>query len=318
MYQVPARFSTNKRLKFNWSDVLVIRMSYAKIIAMKVSFRTYKNIQGLALGLLFLFLTVVANAQVSDPLKISLRAHVSDEGKVGIALTLKNVGPTPLFHIHPMLHFHHTMAMLNGIHRLEAGESITIKNDEHPPVRLPGSYPLVAMIRYKPDEDSNSVSTVHTDSFSFKEALPSEIEGSILASNRENDSLLKVVLKNGSSSFKNVRMMLVLPSGIEADQFQGMKGFTMRSGEEKTFDIQVKNVNGLPGGQFPVHMLLEYGQMLKHYSGDIPGTVKFGPFWGAGPLLPQMLVFVFLSYGIFKMMRRRNQENLQESSSVSG
>lgn len=285
---------------------------------MKVPFRMYKNIQGLAAGLLFLFLSVAADAQVSDPLKISIRAQVSDEGKVGIALTLVNEGPTPLFHIHPMLHFHHTMAMLNGIHRLEAGESITLKNDDHPPVRLPGSYPLVAMVRYKPDEDGNLVSTVHTDSFYFKEALPSEIEGSILSTNRDNDSLLKVVLKNASSSFKNVRMMLVLPTGIEADQFQGMKGFTLRSGEEKTFDIPVKKIKGLPGGQFPVHMLLEYGQMLKHYSGDIPGTVQFGPFWGAGPLLPQMLVFVFLSYGIFKVMRRRNQENLQKSSEVSG
>ncbi|QPJ63065.1 MAG: hypothetical protein G3M70_14750 [Candidatus Nitronauta litoralis] len=285
-------------------------MTYAKIESMKFFRKLSKYGFAKAAGLLFILIPVVASAQVSDPLNISIEAKVNQEGKVGISLTLKNEGSTPLFHIHPMLHFHHTMTMLDGIHRLDAGDSVTIENNEHPPVRLPGSYPLVAMVGYKPDETADPVSTVHTGSFFFKEALPSEIKGSILTSKRADDSLLRVVLKNESTSFKNVRMMLVLPPGIKAEQFQSMKGFTLRSGEEKSFDIQVKKNAGLPSGQFPVHMLLEYGQMLKHYSGDIPGTVNFGPFWGAGPLLPQMLVFLFLSYGIFKVLRRRNLENL--------
>ncbi len=287
-------------------------------MAMKTGHQTSKIYSLLLAGLVLLLGSEFTLAATIEPLKIITKANVSDKGKVDISLTLKNTGSKPLFHIHPMLHFHHNMAMLDGIHRLGAGESITIENHDHPSVRLPGSYPLVAMVHFNMEESGKSVSRVHTDSFYFKEALPSEIEGNIVTSNRVDDSILKVVLKNVSPSFKNVRMMLVLPPEIEAGQFQGMKGFTMRSGEEKSFDIPVKKVNGLPGGEFPVHMLVEYGQMVKHYSGDIAGTVNFGSFWGEGPFLPQMLVFVFLSYGIFKLVRRRHLEALQKPATIPG
>ncbi len=272
---------------------------------------------GLLLSVCLCISLVFISASIASPLKIETQSHVNEQGQVGLSLMLKNSGASPIFHIHPMLHFHHTMAMLPMIHRLAPGDSITIENGDHPPVRLPGSYPIVAMVNYRQDEDGAIESAVHTNSFYFKEALPSQIEGSIVSTRGEGDSLLTVVLKNASSSFKNIRLMLVLPPEIQSDTFQGMKGFTLRSGEEKTFSIPVKKMSEIPGGQFPVHLLVEYGQMLNHYSGDIAGTIDFGSFWGEGPIWPHFLVVVFLTYTIFAALKRRKLDSIPDTTSLS-
>jgi hypothetical protein len=100
-------------------------------------------------------------------------------------------------------------------------------------------------------------------------------------------------------------MMLLLPPELIADRFQGMMGLTLRGGEEKYFEVPVRKVSGPPGGVYPVHLLVEYGELLKHYSGDIPGQINFGPVIGQGDYWPQMLVFVFLAVTLGLVFYRR-------------
>jgi hypothetical protein len=240
------------------------------------------------------------------PLELSTRSHVTVDGKVTIALTLKNPGRQPLFHIHPMFHFHHTMSHMPMIHRLDPGQSVTLNNTKHPPVRRIGSYPVVAMVGYKETEKTTeSHTSVHTGSFYFEEPMASRIDGKIGVEVNEETSRIKILLKNPSSSFKNIRMMLLLPPELIADRFQGMMGLTLRGGEEKYFEVPVRKVSGLAGGVYPVHLLVEYGEMLKHYSGDIPGQIDFGPVIGQGAYWPQMLVFVFLTVTLGLVFYRR-------------
>lgn len=241
------------------------------------------------------------------PLALSTQSQVSSDGKVAIALTLKNPGRQPLFHIHPMFHFHHTMSAMPVIHRLDPGQSVTLENTGHPPVRSVGSYPLVAMVRYKETEKSpESRTSVHTDSFYFEEPKVSLIEGSLGVDADENSSRLKILLKNPSSSFKNVRLMLLLPPELTADRFQGMMGFTLRGGAEKYFEVPVRKVSGLAGGVYPVHLLVEYGEMVNHYSGDIRGEINFGPVIGqGGDYWPQTLVFAFLAVTLWLVFYRK-------------
>jgi len=229
-------------------------------------------------------------------LEVSTRSQVSPDGHVTLSLTLKNPSNQPLFHLHPMFHFHHTMSRMPMIHRLDPGQSVTLENGKHPPVQLVGSYPVVAMVSYKQAEKaSESHTNVHTDSFYFEEPKISLIEGSLKADTFKNTSLVGILLKNPSSSFKNIRMMLLLPPELSADRFQGMMGFTLRGGEEKYFEVPVRKVSGLSGGVYPVHLLVEYGELIKHYSGDIRGEINFGPVIGKGLFWPQMLVFAFLA-----------------------
>jgi hypothetical protein len=230
------------------------------------------------------------------PLELSTRSHVTGDGKVTIALTLKNPGREPLFHIHPMFHFHHMMSHMPMIHRLDPGQSVILENKKHPPVGSVGSYPVVAMVRYKEREKTTESHTrVHTDSFYFEEPMASKIDGTIRVETNEETSRIKILLKNPSASFKNIRMMLLLPPELIADHFQGMKGLTLRSGEEKYFEVPVRKVSGLVGGVYPVHLLVEYGELLKHYSGDIPGQINFGPVIEQGDTWPQMLFFALLA-----------------------
>jgi hypothetical protein len=240
------------------------------------------------------------------PLELSTRSQVSHDGHVALSLTLKNPNSQPLFYIHPMFHFHHTMSRMPMIHRLNPGQSVTLENMKHPPVRRVGSYPVVAMVSYKDAERSpESLTSVHTDSFYFEEPKVSLIEGSLNADTAEDSSLVRILLRNPSSSFKNIRMMLLLPPELSADRFQGMKGFTLRGGEEKYFEVPVRKISGLSGGVYPVHLLVEYGEMLKHYSGDIRGEINFGPVIGKGLFWPQMLVFVFLAVTLWLVFYRR-------------
>ncbi len=240
-------------------------------------------------------------------LQISTATQVSDRGKVSIALTLKNTGTQPLFHIHPMLHFHHIRSRMPMISKLEPQQSLTIKNDEHPPVLRIGSYPLVVMVNYKKSLNESPVMTaIHTDSFSYVKPMVSTIVGKIGSEVGRDQSFLKISLRNNSPSFKNIRMMLILPPGLMAENFKGLMGFTIHSGEEKFFKVPVLQVAGRPGENYPVHLLVEYGEMLNHYSGEIRGHIDFGPWIGGNGRWPQLLVFAFLAVTLFLACRRRS------------
>ncbi|MDH5764142.1 MAG: hypothetical protein OEZ51_14305, partial [Nitrospinota bacterium] len=90
-----------------------------------------------------------------------------------------------------------------------------------------------------------------------------------------------------------------------AVQHKGILGFTLRGGEEKYFEVPVRKVSGLQGGVYPVHLLVEYGELMKHYSGDIAGQINFGPVIGRGAFWPQMLVFAFLAATLGMVFYRR-------------
>ncbi len=240
------------------------------------------------------------------PLELSTRSQVTAEGTVTLSLTLTNHSREPLFQLHPMFHFHHTRSPMPMIPRLGPGESLTLENKKHPPVRRVGSYPVVAMVQYQESEKTAAARTsLHTDSFYFEQPKVSKIEGKIGAEVEEGASRVKILLKNTSDSFKNVRMMLLLPPGLVADRFQGMKGFTLLGGEEKYFEVPVHQVGGQQGGVYPIHLLVEYGEMLNHYSGEITGEIYFGPVFGQGTFWPQMLVFLFLAVTLCLALQKR-------------
>lgn len=266
-------------------------------------FQTARIVAWIVVGIVF---AIPALSAGESPLELATRSQVSGDGKVTIDLTLKNSGREPLFHIHPMFHFHHTKSPMPMIHRLGPGQSVTLENTKHPSVRRVGSYPVVAMVSYKEREKTmESHTNVHTDSFYFEEPSVSLIEGNMGVDVDEDSSLVKIFLKNPSSSFKNIRLMLLLPPELTAERFQGMMGFTLRGGEKKYFEVPVRKVSGLPGGVYPIHLLVEYGEMLKHYSGDIPGQINFGPVIGKGAYWPQMLVFAFLATTLWLVFYRR-------------
>lgn len=241
-----------------------------------------------------------------SPLELSTRSEVTGEGRVAISLTLKNTTAEPLYHLHPMFHFHHLMSPMPMIHRLGPGQSVTLENKKHPPVRRIGSYPIVAMVSYKELEGATQTRTrVHTDSFYFEEPMVSQIEGSLDVVVDEETSIVKVFLKNPSPSLKDVQLMLLLPPELKADGFQGVKGLTLQSGAEKYFEVAVNHVAGLQGGVYPIHLMVEYGEKLRHFSGDLRSQIYFGPIPGAGPFWPQLLVFAFLAVTLFRALQKR-------------
>jgi hypothetical protein len=232
----------------------------------------------------------------AQPLEVLIQSQVDDAGKVNLALTLNNSGSRPIYHVRPMFHFHHSMSMMSKIMRLDPGQSITLENDMHPSVVRVGRYPLTAMVEFWTHPNSGTKqSFLFTDSFYFKEPLVSKVEGNLDYVTDLDSSILKVFLKNRSKSFKNIRMMLLLPPGIEAKDFSGVMGFTMRGGEAKNFEIRVFRRENVERDRFPVRLMIEYGEMLKHYSSEINGTVRFSPVWYSMKYMPHFTVLALMA-----------------------
>jgi hypothetical protein len=238
---------------------------------------------------------MVCSAQAS-PMDLSIQNKVDDVGNVGLTLTLKNSGDRPVFHVRPMFHFHHSMSMMSKIMRLDPGQSIILENDQHPPVMRVGRYPLTAMVEYWTHPTSGTKQSILiTDSFFFKDPVKSKVKGSLESVTDFDSSILKVFLQNRSESLKNIRMMLLLPPGIEAQNFSGIMGLTMRGGEAKNFEIRVLRRKNQEQDRFPVHLMLEYGEMLKHYSEEINGTVRFSPVWYSMRNMNHFIALAFMA-----------------------
>lgn len=245
---------------------------------------------------ILLVLLIFPNMTWSQPLKLSIDSSVSDNGKVFLALTIENTGSDFVFHIHPMFHFHHSMSMMTAIRELGPGQKLTLENDKHPPVSRVGTYPISAMVKYKSHlEGGNEKTILHSDSFYFKEPLVSQIGGSIESSGGAESSVLKIFLNNQSDSLKNIRMMLLLPPGMVAENFGGIMGFTLRGNARKSFEVKVQRGVNLDEDRFPVRLMVEYGQMLKHYSGEIDGVIQFSPSWFSGRYLPHFTVLTVMA-----------------------
>lgn len=236
----------------------------------------------------------------NQPLDVSTETRVGEKGTVDISLTLKNSGSQPLFHLHPMFHFHHTRSMMPRIDRLDPGESVTLENPDHPPVVRVGRYPLVAMVSYREDPRSSvTLTRMHTDSFYYREPVVSQIVGEMESSVEAGESFLRVFLRNDSPSFKNIRLMLLLPPGLMAEGFKGMMGLTIRGGEGKYFEVPVRRVSGSREGTYPVHLMIEYGEMLKHYTGEIRGKIQYGAVWNPNTMVVHLLAMALFGWMLF-------------------
>jgi len=195
---------------------------------------------------------------VENSLAVSTRSQVNEQGAVSILLTLKNTGSQPLFKIHPMFHFHHTNSMMTVIPKLEPGETVEMKNNDHPPVVRVGRYPLVVMVHYNNRrEQTVPLTALHTDSFYYREPVVSSVVGKIESVVEPKGSFLRVLLQNNSEAFKNVRLLLLLPSGVMAEKFKGMMAITLRAGQKKYFEVPVERTAESLDGNYPVHLMVE-------------------------------------------------------------
>ncbi|QPJ65532.1 MAG: hypothetical protein G3M78_09050 [Candidatus Nitrohelix vancouverensis] len=255
-------------------------------------------------------MTPSTTAFADEALTLATETTVSQDGAVHISLTVTNSSGSPVYHVHPMFHFHHAMVMGGMIHKLDPGESVLIENDEHPPVLRAGNYPLVVMAQYKAGmNDSASLVQTHTSSFYYQESLISQVLGAIEYVRESGEGKLRIFLNNQSGSLKNVRLMLLLPPGLVAQEFQEMKGFTLRGGERVSFETPILETQAasLMNGNYPVYLLVEYAEMLKHYSQEIQGEVYFPPIFNFKQHWPHLLAIVLLgsALGLYYNFRRK-------------
>ena len=139
------------------------------------------------------------------------------------------------------------------------------------------------------------LSQTFMDSFFYGEKLNSAVKGEIETLEIGDHSRLRIWIKNPAESFKNIRLMLLLPPGLISKSFDQILGFTIRGGEEKSFEVDVeKTPDSLPG-DYPVHLMIEYGEMQKHYSGEIRTNLTFHLPWDKAFSWIHTLAFLLLA-----------------------
>ncbi len=259
--------------------------------------------------LLFLFIGVLqTNFSFAEerPLKVSIKSVVSSKGDVSIRLTYKNISGKTLLHVHPMFHFHHSMDMAPMAMKLEPGESKEVINKNHPKLLRVGRYPLVVLFKYKTEIKGSWLTQTLMDSFYFKEKLHSAVKGEIETLETGDRSRLRIWIKNPAESFKNIRLMLLLPPGLISKSFNQMLGFTIRGGEEKSFEVNVeREPEGLPG-TYPIHLMIEYGEMQKHYSDEVGTNLTFHLPWSQSISWIHAVAFFFLASFLVWNFKKNN------------
>lgn len=258
---------------------------------------------------LFIFSFVSLAMAKEQPLVLSTNTSVTEDGRVQIYITVKNIGRKTLYDVQPMIHFHHTMAMMPKIAKLEPHQKITLENGNHPPVLRSGRYPLVIMTQHKENSRMESHTHIHTDSFYFREQVESAIDGKIKSFVNGDESLLDIFLKNNSASFKNIRLMLLLPPGLMADGLGQMMGLTIRGGQEKNIKVAIKRKEGSAAEIYPIHLLIEYGEMLNHYTGDVSGEIDFRSIHERIAIIPAL--GAILALGCFLLFRSYKKKKNQ-------
>lgn len=252
----------------------------------------------------------IANEQ---PLMLFTNTSVTKDGEVRIHLTLKNKGENVLYEVQPMIHFHHTMVMLPKISQLKPGQKVILENNDHPPVLRSGRYPLIVITQHKIVKGLKTHTQIHTDSFYFREQVESAIDAKINTTLNGDESLLEIFLKNNSDSFKNIRLMLLLPPGLIVDELEQMMGLTIRGGQEKIIKVAVKRMVGSTSEIYPIHLLIEYGEMLNHYTGDISGEVDFRSIYERTAVIPAFGALLVLGGAIFFRSFIKKRKNLSIS-----
>lgn len=248
--------------------------------------------------LVFLFINIFPfnySFAENQPLKVSTKTSVGAKGNVEIHLMYENISSETIYHVHPMFHFHHSMDMAPMVMKLNPGERKEIINKNHPKILRIGRYPLAILFKYKKNMKGSWHTQTFMDSFYYGEKLNSAVKGEIKTLAIGDHSRLRILIKNPAESFKNIRLMLLLPPGLISKSFNQMLGFTIRGGEEKSFEVDVeKTPNSLPG-DYPVHLMIEYGEMQKHYSGETRTNLRFSLPWNEAFSWIHTIAFLFFA-----------------------
>ena len=59
-------------------------------------------------------------------------------------------------------------------------------------------------------------------------------------------------------------------------------------------EVTVQRGPNVDEDRFPVRLMVEYGEMLKHYSGEIKGFIQFSPSWYSVKYLKHFTVLVVM------------------------
>ena len=82
-------------------------------------------------------------------------------------------------------------------------------------------------------------------------------------------------------------------------------GFTIHGEQQRYFEIPVKKRNGAPSGDYPVHLVIEYGELQKHYAAEITGQIIFPITWTEVTLWNHLALAGFLCFMVFLFYRRK-------------
>ena len=103
--------------------------------------------------------------------------------------------------------------------------------------------------------------------------------------------------------------MLLLPPGLVRDELGQMLALTIHGGQEKKIEVVVKRKKGSAAAIYLVHLLVEYAEMLNHYTGDISGEIDFRSAQERAAIIPALTAMVALIGFLLFLSYRKKKES---------
>ncbi len=105
--------------------------------------------------------------------------------------------------------------------------------------------------------------------------------------------------------------MLLLPPDLITDELGQMMALTIRGGQEKKIAVSVKRKEGSAAIIYPVHLLVEYAEMLNHYTGDISGEIDFRSVQERTAIVPALsAMFALVCFLLFLSYRKKIKNSI--------
>lgn len=138
---------------------------------------------------------------------------------------------------------------------------------------LPGKYPILIVTEYA-DANNYPFSAVSSSFLAYKDRTSSDVNGFLdeIQIPRGGKASAKLKIVNRGSVDRNVVINVFVPKELAVGNYD--KNVSLKSGEQKSANIEISSLAALQGSTYTIFAIIEYEDSGKHYSSFSRGLVR--------------------------------------------
>ncbi len=189
---------------------------------------------------------------------------------VNITITITNLGDESAYSVNPVIAIFNNTLSGDVKQILKPQESSTWQFTESVNSTKSGEYPVLLKTSYK-DANSYKFSSLTLHKLSIGRYRQSSIIGKAENIILNKESEIKVTFKNTDSIQHSLKIKLLLPDEISADETS--RGILILPNQEKEITFKIKNFSALKESNYLYYILAEYETQSEHYLESFSGII---------------------------------------------